>query len=141
MSEQETKVPPALTAEGWEERRYAPISCSEIVLHDDGDGMEFVTYANGAARAARRGLLGKYKLERWAPEDYRAMSALLLQCAGPEGGPLLTHEMVDAIENAYHCIYEDYRLYKEGREEDAADLARLLHVAAALRSLLPPRDA
>lgn len=122
---------PALTPEEWAERRIAPLSCDEIAIYDDGDGLEFATYPDATARAARKGLLGKYKLAIWDDAGIAGLIALANVALSDDSPYKITRADVDRL---LLIAAEIRRGLAYG--PDAVDLERL---ARKLAALLPPR--
>lgn len=68
-------IKPALTAEEWTEKRFTTIALP-MVVHDDGDGIEFVAYPDFPNREQRKNLSEKYKFS--LPADLHGIAALAL---------------------------------------------------------------
>lgn len=119
------EVEPALTAEQW--------ASGDVDLQSDGpDGLSaalngrqmhlWVTNANGYQNTH----------EALTPADCKALAALALQVAGPDGGPLFTLEHLLALRSALD-IWEF-----EESGQPGAEWHVLRGLGDALASILPP---
>lgn len=117
-------IDPALDAEEWRVRRFEPLSEPALSVHDDGDGIEFVTHDDSGR------MTGKYKIEYWSPDDHAGVIALL-NSGLPDTDPRkITREWVREIRGAAR----DYAL-PDGFLHSGDVLNR---IADALESYLPP---
>jgi hypothetical protein len=113
----------------WDRQRTELSSCSGIVVHDDGDGLEIVVYDGGTVG----GLIdAKYKLMDWS-SDRLDVAALALH-----GQPFgFTWADVDAIRGAADEAEQEARPYPSGIPEARAPFDSL---ADRIAALLPPRE-
>jgi hypothetical protein len=66
-------IEPALTAEEWAQTRIEPISLNgTLVVHDDGDGLEVVTYETPGDVAT----MAKFKIDTWDRDGIAGVIAL-----------------------------------------------------------------
>lgn len=126
------KIEPALSAEEWAEERFAPTSDLQIVIHNDGDGIEFVIYPDDEARFQRKGLLSKHKLE--FADDLAGVIAVL-NAGYPDSDPRkITRFHVVLLRNAAERLRGT-----DGEPEEIEQVkAYLEDLANALESYLPP---
>jgi hypothetical protein len=130
-------------ADVWPERRIHFLSATELVAHDDGDGLEFITYPDSTAAQFRTGLLAKYKVESW--DDGGLLSIMALANAAlPDGHPnKITREdaaLLDRFTSETSDGGEPERFYV-CTWVPAEEMSRLARLAAKLSALLPPEDA
>lgn len=69
--------------------RITPLSCPEIAIHDDGDGLEIVIYPDAEAQSARRDLISKHKILDWDLETLDELIALATQVRNRASAPSL----------------------------------------------------
>jgi hypothetical protein len=97
-------------------RRVEPISCAgELVIHDDGDGLEVVTYADGL-------VWGKYKIASWDKDGIAGVIAVANACLPDDDPAKITRYKLERLEGA-----ADPLMTKE-----------ISHFLDALRRYLPP---
>lgn len=121
------KIAPALTPEEWKDARYEFAMSSGIVLHDDGDGLEFNRLGEGPLFKILYGGQGY---------DFRALAAMALHFGrkrvGPDAEPFgFTREDV-------RFLREDAETHRMEPEDWHADVPILLSLAARIEALLPP---
>jgi hypothetical protein len=112
------RVEPALTAAEWEEW-FAPIAYAGDLLVD-----HITREVQDARRAAVRA------------QVLRRVIALTALEAGPDGGPLFTHEMVDALEAEMRTL-DRLPMMDDLISHEQRRLAR--EAVQRLRALLPPQ--
>jgi hypothetical protein len=127
---------PALTSEEWAERRVVFLSAPELVMHDDGDGLEFVTYADAASALRRGEALQKYKLSNWSICDRHALAALAL-----DGQPFgFSRDHTHAINRLLGAASDPSDWFGATTPEERARVERLAGEVVVLITALLPAD-
>lgn len=130
------KIESALTAEEWKERRVRFVGLPELVLHDDGDGMELVVYAGDC-------IWEKLKFNQAPAIDLPSLIALA-NAALPDSDPRkITREDVEVLRSAaedleHACEYGRWCRWCIDHSLGLANRVRLKRLADALESYLPP---
>jgi hypothetical protein len=132
---------PALTAEEWNTGRLASVSASDIIVHDDGDGLEIVVYPDEAARDSRQGLSSKHKIKDWDTSARHGLAALALY--GQTFG--FTREDVKACRSAaarYAALARDAASTGSEVQRGAFQVisAQSASLADRIEALLPPEE-
>jgi hypothetical protein len=123
-------IEPALTAEEWAQTRIEPISLNgTLVVHDDGDGLEVVTYETPGDVAT----MAKFKIDTWDRDGIAGVIALA-NTALPDNDPRkLMAADVAALDEAIMYVGP-----LADREEPLR--AELTALRDKLAALLPPNQ-
>lgn len=125
------KIEPALTEDEWKERRVELLMAEGLVIHDDGDGLEFVAYPGMREAMARHGRLAKYKIPRGTSQDLSAIIAICNDALPDDDDRKIKIEWVNRLRWAARLLGEKHGFLFEDEEA-------LERMANAVESIVRP---